>query len=318
MSNFPNYFYDEGHFLNIMAHVINSVAGVVPEIESPQKQSMLSAINAVFFGAANVKVDEFIRKDILDNLVEKYNLVVVERYDCKICSDGYDMDILFNPSEIDIISKCIQIFNYLFDRAKSVIKTLAASIDNSFLETRKTDEEDLHLSDVAKKCGVNHEFLKTLIKTLHEACNGCLEKAQFCHNEETKIVAITNPKNDVWKCACVSAMDDNEFRIHMHFDSIVPSLTDVDNVITRAYKSLLAPPGETSVGLVINIENCKLTKASTDAEFTLSVYASDSNAVRQNEPNITTDKFAHVNGWNTELIQFCFRFILSMYIRLYD
>lgn len=326
MSNFPNYFYDADHFKMIMTHVINSITGVVPEIESPQEQNKLSAINAVF-GAASVKVDEFIRKDILVNLMEKYNLVVVERYDCKICSDGYDMDILFNPSEIDIISNCKLVFDYLFDSAKSVIEKLSASIetltayiDNSLLETRKTDEEDLHLSEVAKiakKCNVSYKFLKTLIENLCESCDGWL-KTRICHNEEMKIVAITNLKNAVWKCACISVMDDNEFRIHMHFGDIIPSLTDIDNVITRAYKSLLVPPGETAVGLVINIENCKLTKASTDAEFTLSVYASDSNAVRQDEPNVTTEKFAHVSGWNTELIRFCFKFILTMYIRLHE
>lgn len=319
MHNFPNYFYDEDHFKMIMSHLINSITELIPEVESPQNQNKLSAINAVFFGTAGVKVDEFFRKDILVNLMEKYSLVVSEQYDCKIGSDGYDMVILFDNLSVQdpVKSRFIQIFNYLFDRAKSVIKTLDATIDSSFLETKKTDEEDLHLSEVAKKCGVNDEFLKTLIKNLCWACNGCL-KNRICHNEEMKIVAITNPENAVWKCACISVMDDNEFRIHMHFGDIIPSLTDIDNVITIAYESLIVPPGEIAVGLVINIENCKLTKASTDAEFTLSVYASDSNAVRQNEPNITTDKFAHVNGWNTELIQFCFRFILFMYIRLHE
>lgn len=322
MSNFPNYFYDEDHFKMIMSHLINSITELIPEVESPQKQNKLSAINAVFFGTAGVKVDEIFRKDILVNLMEKYSLVVSEQYDCKIGSDGYDMVILFDNLSVQdpVKSRYIQIFNYLFDRAKSVIKTLDATIDNSLLETKKTDEEDLHLSEVAKiakKCKVSYGFLKTLIENLCESCNGWL-KTRICHNEEMKIVAITNLKNAVWKCACISVMDDNEFRIHMHFGDIIPSLTDIDNVISRACTSLLVPHGETAVGLVINIENCKLTKASTDAEFTLSVYASDSNAVRQNEPNVTTEKFAHVSGWNTELIQFCFRFILTMYIRLHE
>lgn len=97
MNQFPEYFYDEAHFVSIMQKIIDEVKPKVTwkdeEYKNMTEQSYFSD-KMIDLGLlkSTLKSDEVSRKEILEDLVYNYGLTVTENFRNK---GGYSLDISF-------------------------------------------------------------------------------------------------------------------------------------------------------------------------------------------------------------------------------
>lgn len=90
MNNFPDYFYDEAHFISIMQKIIDEVKPKVTLKDDEYKNTTDKMIDLGLL-KSTLKSDEISRKEILEDLVYNCGLGVTENFHRR----GYSLDISF-------------------------------------------------------------------------------------------------------------------------------------------------------------------------------------------------------------------------------
>lgn len=91
MNQFPEYFYDEAHFVSIMQKIIDEVKPKVT-LKDAEYKNMTDKMIDLGLLKSTLKSDEISRREILEDLVYNRGLSVTENFKCK---GGYSLDISF-------------------------------------------------------------------------------------------------------------------------------------------------------------------------------------------------------------------------------
>lgn len=91
MNQFPDYFYDEAHFVSIIQNVIDEVKPKVT-LKDIEYKNMTDKMIDIGLLKSTLKSDEDWRREILEDLVYNCGLTVTENFRYR---EGYSLDISF-------------------------------------------------------------------------------------------------------------------------------------------------------------------------------------------------------------------------------